>query len=252
MIKTKVGGVSGDNIFIRGYELLDLLDEHDFVEVLFLQLTGALPTAPARRMMNVLLISGSDHGITPSAIAARLTLHGAPEALQGALAAGLLGAGSRLVGTIETCATLLKSTISTKAAWTEADLSEAAAKVVHQYRAAKSPIPGLGHNIHPTMDPRTARILEIAKECGYFGNHCMLAMALAEQASNILGRPLPLNAPGAKAGIILDMGLAPAFGKAATLVGRAGGILAHLIEEQQEPIGPAIWDLVRNAAESEN
>lgn len=252
MLITKVGGVSGDSILIRGHELLDLLDKHDFAEVLYLQLTGSFPDASARRMMNVLLISGSDHGMTPSAIAARLTLYGAPEALQGALASGLLGAGSRLVGTIETSAALLSTTIASRASWSKAEIDEAAERLVTQYRATKKSIPGLGHSIHTTMDPRTARILDIAKECGFFGNHCILAMALSEQASRLMGRALPLNAPGAKAGIVLDMGLTPAFGKAVTLVGRAGGVLAHLLEEQQEPIGDAIWDLVRKAVASEN
>ena len=248
-LKTSIGNVAGDDIFIRGHNLLDLLDRYDYTEVLYLLLAGKLPDANAKRMMNILLVSAADHGMTPGAVAARLTLHGAPEGLQGALASGLLGAGTRYVGAIELSATLLQTTIAARTDWTPAEIDQAAGRVVADYRARKKSIPGLGHPFHTTIDPRTARILDAARQCGFFSTHCQLAMALSVHAAAALGRPLPLNAQGAKAGIVLDMGLTPAFAKAVTLVGRCGGLLAHLLEEQVQPMSGPLWELIRDAAQ---
>lgn len=250
-LTTKIGSVSGDDIFVRGHNLLDVLDKHDFTEILYLVLVGRLPDSNARRMMNILLVSAVDHGLTPGSVAARLTLLGAPEGLQGALAAGLLGAGSRYVGAIELAATLLGKTIDERPDWAPDQIDEAAKRIVADHRARKKSVPGIGHPFHKSIDPRTARMLDVARECGFFSKHCMLAMAVSEQATAAFGRALPLNAQGAKAGIVLDMGLTPAFAKAVTLVGRCGGLLAHLLEEQEQPMSGALWELVRNASEPE-
>jgi citrate synthase len=250
-LTTNIGSVSGDDIFIRGHNLLNLLGTHDFTEILYLVLVGSMPDSNAKRMMNILLVSAVDHGMTPGSTAARLTLLGAPEGMQGALAAGLLGAGSRYVGAIELAATLLGRTIAERPDWTSDEIEEAAKRIATDHRARKKSIPGVGHPFHKSIDPRTARMLDVARECGFFSKHCMLAMALSTQASSAFGRPLPLNAQGAKAGIVLDMGLTPAFAKAVTLVGRCGGLLAHLLEEQEQPMGGALWELVREASEPE-
>jgi len=250
-LTTKIGSVDGDDIFVRGHNLLDVLDRYDFTEILYLVLVGGLPDKNAKRMMNILLVSAVDHGMTPGAVAARLTLLGAPEGLQAALGAGLLGAGSRYVGAIELAATLLGKTIAERSDWAPDRFEEAAKRIVTDHRARKKSIPGFGHPFHKSIDPRTARMLDVARECGFFSKHCMLAMALSAQASDVFGRPLPLNAQGAKAGIVLDMGLTPAFAKAVTLVGRCGGLLAHLLEEQEQPMSGAIWELIRKASEPE-
>src|SRR4051812_20067748 len=186
-LTTKIGSANGDDIFVRGHNLLDLLDRHDFTEILYLVLVGSLPDSNAKRMMNILLVSAVDHGITPGAIAARLTLLGAPEGLQGALAAGLLGAGTRYVGAIELTATLLGKTIAERSAWAPDEIEEAAKGIAADYRAMKKSIPGIGHPFHKSIDPRTARMLDVARECGFFSKHCMLAMALSAQASNAFG-----------------------------------------------------------------
>ena len=246
MIRSDIGGGDANRITIRGYDLADeLIDRHDFVDVTCLEILGHFPSAPMRRMVNALLVASSDHGLTPSAIAARLTLHGAPESLQGAVAAGLLGAGSRYLGTAETAAEMLR-TASAGAA--TASVMETAARLVEDRRAARVSIPGVGHPIHTEADPRSETLLAVAADCGFAGRHVALARAVALTASEVVGRALPLNAAGASAAIILDMGLPPTFAKAIALIGRTAGLLAHLLEEQRSPIAQSVWDGVEAQA----
>ncbi|VCU68381.1 Citrate synthase 2 [Pigmentiphaga humi] len=248
MIRSKVCTLDGDDIYIRGHDLLDLTEERDYVDVFCLQAFGEFPSPPMKRMVNALLVSVADHGLTPSVMAARFTLYGSPEAMQGAVAAGLLGGGDRLLGTISTAAEMLQAAARGLEEWTDDDIAHAAAKLVTQYRESKKRIPGIGHMIHVNGDPRSTRMFNIAKSCGYYGNYCKLAIAVAEEASRQTGRFMPLNAPGAKAGIILDMGLPPSAGRAFNLLGRTGGLLAHVLEEQQEPIAADAWKMLRDAA----
>lgn len=246
MIRSDIGGGDASRITIRGHDLVDdLIDRHDFVDVICLELLGQFPPPPMRRMVNALLVASSDHGLTPSVIAARLTLHGAPESLQGAVAAGLLGAGSRYLGTAETAAELFAATLADSPS---IEPERAAADLVAARRAARLAIPGIGHPLHSDTDPRTEKLLAVAAACGFAGRYVALARAIAATASEVLGRTLPLNAAGASAAIILDMNLPPSFAKVIALIGRTGGLLAHLLEEQRLPIAQSIWDEVEAQA----
>ena len=245
MSLSQIGSGDADNIKIRGHDLVhDLMGKHDFTEMVGLMLTGTFPDPPFKRMLDMFLLSAADHGLTPSAMSARLTLHGAPESVQGALAAGLLGAGSRYLGVIEHSARFLRDALPDAADKTPEALLESARDIVKQARAERRTIPGIGHPIHVEADPRCERMFEIARENGYFGNYCLLAQAIATAASEALGRKLPLNATGAKGAIALDMGLTPTQAKALTLIGRSNGLLAHIIEEQERPVAQTIWDEV--------
>lgn len=248
MIRSDIGGGDPDRITVRGHDLVDeLIDRHDFIDVVCLELSGRFPSPPMRRMVNALLVSSSDHGLTPSVIAARLTLHGAPESLQGAVAAGLLGAGSRYLGTAETAAEMFGAALAQAPA---EDIATVARDLVASRRAAGQPVAGIGHPIHAEADPRTEKLLAVAAACGFAGRHVALARAVTQAAGEMLGRPLPLNAAGASAAIILDMDLPPSFAKALALIGRTGGLLAHLIEEQAAPIAQSVWDTVEAQAAS--
>lgn len=244
MFQSNIGGGDADHITIRGYDLVDdLIDQRDFIDVLCLTVLGRFPDANQRRMINMFLVTAADHGLTPSALAARLTLHGAPEAMQGALAAGLLGAGTRFLGVIEYSARFLRDALPQQETWTDEQLRAAAEDCVEKNRAAKRKIPGLGHPIHVDGDPRCEKMFEIARDCGYYGTYCRFAVELASAASRATGRKIPLNATGAKGAITLDMGLTPEQGKALTLIGRTAGLMAHIIEEQRHPLGQEIWDM---------
>lgn len=254
MRKSYIGGGDADHIQVRGYDLVnDLLDKHDFVDVLCLAILGTFPDERLRRVINNSLISSIDHGLTPSAIATRLTLHGAPESLQGAVAAGILGAGSRFLGTVEVAANFLQSALSELPDInnaTDEDLKNLADKTLHRARTEKRKIPGIGHPIHINGDPRTLRAIEVARSEGYFGVYFRFALILAEVAGQVIGKPMPLNATGSKAAALLDMGLSPEFGKAMTLIGRTAGLIAHAFEERERPIGQDVWNMVAQASET--
>ena len=246
VIRSDIGGGNADRITIRGHDLVeDLIDRHDFVDVVCLELLGRFPEPSMRRMVNALLVASSDHGLTPSVIAARLTLHGAPESLQGAVAAGLLGAGSRYLGTAETAAEVFKTAL---AGFPDLAPERAAADLVAARHAARQPIPGIGHPIHADVDPRTEKLLSVAAACGFAGRHVALARAVANIASERFSRKMPLNAAGASAAVILDMNMPPSFAKALALIGRTAGLLAHLLEEQERPIAQSVWEEVEARA----
>ena len=253
MLKSYIGSGDADHIRIRGHDLVDdLLDKHDFVDVLCLAILGHFPDERLRRMINNSLVASIDHGLTPSALATRLTLHGAPESMQGAVAAGLLGAGSRFLGTVEVSARFLQEALRDlehPESLTDEQLGTVADAVVERCRREKRKIPGLGHPIHVNGDPRTERSLREARQEGYFGVHCRFALQLAASLSRAAGRPMPLNATGCKGAVLLDLGLTPEFGKGLTLIGRVAGLVAHVIEERDRPVGQDLWDMAAAASE---
>lgn len=243
MFNSQIGGGDAHSISVRGHDLVNDLFNRDFIDVLALELLGQFPTPELKRMLNLFLVSATDHGLTPSALSARLTLHGAPESMQGALAAGLLGAGSRFLGVIEYSARFLRDALPQQDSYTDDELRHFAEECVKVNKAAKCKIPGVGHPIHVDGDPRCERMFEIARDCGFYGNYSRFAVALAAAAARQSGRKIPLNATGAKGAIVLDMGLTPELGKALTMIGRSVGLMAHIIEEQQNPIGQKVWDM---------
>jgi len=245
MFKSSIGGGDADHITIRGYDLVDdLIDKRDFVDVLCLTVLGRFPDGNERRMLNMFLVTAADHGLTPSAMATRLTLHGAPESMQGAVAAGLLGAGSRYLGVVEYAARFLGQAVADFGGPDDDEPARDAhaRRIVAREREAHRRIPGIGHPIHVDGDPRCKKILAVAADCGYYGKHCRYVLALAAAATREFGKPVPLNATGAKAAVLLDMGLSPEFGKGLTLIGRVAGLIAHIIEEREQPISQALWD----------
>ncbi|MBU7573699.1 MAG: citryl-CoA lyase [Hydrogenophaga sp.] len=248
MFDSQIGGGDAHSILVRGHDLVNDLFNRDFIDVLALELLGEFPSPPLKRMLNLFLVSATDHGLTPSALSSRLTLHGAPEAMQGALAAGLLGAGSRFLGVIEYSARFLRDALPPKDSYTDEELRACAEECVRANKAAKRKIPGVGHPIHVDGDPRCERMFEIARECGYYGVYSRFAVELAAAAARQSGRKIPLNATGAKGAIVLDMGLTPELGKALTMIGRTVGLMAHIIEEQKNPIAQKVWDMASGHA----
>ncbi|MBH1964987.1 MAG: citryl-CoA lyase [Comamonadaceae bacterium] len=249
MFQSQIGGGDAHSILIRGHDLVNELFNRDFIDVLALELLGEFPSPSLKRMLNLFLVSATDHGLTPSALSARLTLHGAPESMQGALAAGLLGAGTRFLGVIEYAARFLRDALPKQESYTDAELRQYAEDCVKANKAAKRKIPGVGHPIHVDGDPRCEKMFEIARECGYYGHYSRFAVELAAATARLSGRKVPLNATGAKGAIALDMGLTPELAKALTMIGRSAGLMAHIIEEQRNPIGQKVWDMASGNAE---
>lgn len=245
-IKTEIGFTTPDEITVRGLNLSkDIMGKLDFVETLYLVTYNEVPTPELKNMLNSVLVTACDHGLTPSAISARLTYLGAPESLQGAVAAGLLGAGNNFLGTVQNvCETLTREAVGLDAAPSDEELSHYAMEVVHRHRSEKRLIPGLGHPIHINGDPRIPALIAISRTNGYFDKHWRLALALSAAMGTVTGRKLPLNGAGACGAMLAAMQLDPLFGRGLMLVGRAAGLVAHVLEERNFPTGQEIWDLV--------
>ena len=235
-LRSTLGRSTPDRIFVREHDLAaELIGRVSLGDFAFLELMGRLPDQRESLMFNALAVTLVEHGLTPSTIAARLTWYGAPEALQAAVAAGLLGMGDRFGGSIEQAARTLQEVPS------RGDLRATAQAIVEDHRKRNAVIPGLGHPVHKPEDPRTVRLFALAEENGFSGRHVALMQLIADAASRAYGRNLPVNATGAIAAIATEMGLSWRICRGLAVMARAIGVVAHLQEEMDEPIAGEIW-----------
>jgi citrate synthase len=195
---------------------------------------GDLPTAAQRRILDATLVAIAEHGLVPSVTVSRMTLAAAPEALQGAVAAGILGCGSVILGSADGAARLF-TTILARAA--NEPLEEAARAVLGEMRAARQLVPGYGHPLHKKHDPRVTRLLAVAMEAGTAGRHVEVASMVERLVPQILSKPLAMNVSGAIAAVLLDAGYPLLAIKGVPILARTASLIAHLLEEQQRPIG---------------
>ena len=227
---------NAETILVRGRDLVrELVGTLGFTEHFWLLVTGVLPSPAQRRVLDATLVAIAEHGLVPSVQASRLTLAAAPEALQGAVAAGILGCGSVVFGSSESAGRFFDAIKARAAAETSLEL--AATAVVREYRAAKLAIPGYGHPLHSGGDPRASRLLEVAAETGIAGRYVEIARLVERLLPGVISRPLPLNVSGAIPAVLLDAGWPLAALKGVPLLARTAGLIAHLVEEQQRSIG---------------
>jgi citrate synthase len=225
-----------DRVEVRGRDLTgDLMGRLSFTEYFHLLLTGDEPTDDQRYFLDLLLVAIAEHGMMPTNVAARMTLAADPGSLQGAVAAGILGCGPVILGTSELCARLLEDAQARVAAG--ADPARAGADLAAEIRAAGGKLPGFGHPVHRPLDPRAERILELADERGVSGPHVALARHVRDGAAQAWGRPLTMNVAMPIAAVMLDLGFPSAAVKAVPILARTAGLLAHLAEEREQPIG---------------
>ncbi len=221
-------------------------------ELAYLLVTRREPTAGERRVVDAVLVSLADHGLTPSALAARLTYTGAPEAIQGAVAAGLLGAGSVFLGPTGDTAFFLADALAAGAndGTDDASLRRVAESAVEERRRAGQRVPGLGHPVHRAEDPRVPRLYALAAEEGVLGPHLRLLEHVAEAHEQVSGRSLPINGAGAAGAALVDVGIPPRSVRGFALIARTAGLVAHLAEEAEHPIGrPLADDVERRGGE---
>jgi citrate synthase len=213
-----------DRVEVRGRDLTnELMGSVTFTEYFHLLITGHEPTDEQRYFLDLLLVAIAEHGMMPTNVAARMTLAADPGALQGAVAAGILGAGPVVLGTSEECARLL-----------ERDDPVAEVRAI---RAAGGKVPGFGHPVHKPLDPRAERILELADERGVSGRHVALARQVRDAVAEQWGRPLTMNVAMPIAAVMLDLGFPASVVKAVPILARTAGLLAHLAEEREQPLG---------------
>jgi citrate synthase len=225
-----------DRVEVRGRDLCgDLMGRLSFTEYFHLLLTGREPTDDQRFFLDLLLVAIAEHGMMPTNVAARMTLSADPDSLQGAVAAGILGCGPVILGTAEECARLLEQAQEQVAAGAEPE--SVAAELARGVRASGGKLPGFGHPVHRPLDPRAERILELSDERGASGPHVLLARRLRDAAAEAWGKPLTMNVSLPIAAVMLDLGFPAAAVKTVPILARTGGLLAHLAEERENPIG---------------
>jgi citrate synthase len=232
-----------DRVEVRGRDLAsELMGEITFTEYFHLLLTGDDATAEQRYFLDVLLVAIAEHGMMPTNVAARMTLSADPESLQGAVAAGILGAGPVVLGTSQECARLLAAT---------RERGAEPRAVVRELSEAGGKVPGFGHPVHRPVDPRAERILQLADERGVSGPHVALARAFADAVAEERGGPLTMNVAMPIAAVMLDLGFSPDVVKAVPILARTAGLLAHLAEEQERPLGFYLAGKAEEAVEYE-
>jgi citrate synthase len=233
-----------DRVEVRGRDLTgDLMGSLSFSEYFHLLLTGREPTEDQRYFLDLLLVAIAEHGMMPTNVAARMTLAADPGSLQGAVAAGILGCGPVILGTSEECARLLE----------EAQLrGREPAEIAKEVHAAGGKLPGFGHPVHRPVDPRAERILELADERGVSGRHVELARRFRDAVAETWGKPLTMNVSMPIAAVMLDLGFPTTAVKAVPILARTAGLLAHLAEEQQQPIGFLMAGAAEEAVEYED
>jgi citrate synthase len=229
-LETSVGTSDADSITVMGRDLAnDLMGRATLTELAFLVVRRRMPSPEETRLLDAVLVSLADHGLTPTVLAARLTHTGAPESLQGAVAAGLLGAGSVFLGVVEDTVRFL-----------DAIGDDVEGGVARELEAGRR-IPGLGHPVHKVQDPRTPRIYEIAEENGLMGTYLTRLRAVSAAHGSQTGRELPVNGAGVAGAALADLGLPAALLRGFALLARTAGLLGHLAEEMQSPIGMRLY-----------
>lgn len=224
-----------ETITIRGKDLCgDLIGKTDFTSYFWFLVTGQEPNDNQRFFANAVLTAIAEHGLVPSVVATRMTYAAAPEAFQGAVAAGLLGCGSVVLGSAEAAGRFL---VATHEDARDGDLAAAATRAIKAVRAEKKAVPGFGHPLHEKGDPRANLLLALAAERGIVGRNIETLYAVRDALPSALGRALPINVNGAIPAVMLDVGFPLAALKGVSLLARTASLIAHLQEESERPIG---------------
>ena len=237
--RTGLGASDADHIWLLGHDLADdLLGKITFGELAYWMVTKRRPTDGQRVLFEAVLVALADHGFTPTAISARVTYLSAPDSLQGAIASGLLGGGSRFLGVTEDSANFLHDVIDglDTIPTDDAGWDEVARTVVADTKAAGKFVPGLGHPVHKQGDPRTPRLFELAREHDVYGDHLALFAAIGRVAEEVLGRHLPLNGAGVCGAVLADIDFPLGVARGAAILARCAGLLGQLAEEIEDPI----------------
>ncbi|MGG5820698.1 citryl-CoA lyase [Falsiroseomonas sp. HW251] len=236
---TNIAGSDASSIRFQGHDLVEeLIGKHSFTEVFFLLTCGRLPNATETRVLDACLVTLMDHGWTPTSLIARLAYDSAPSQVQIGISAGLLAVGDVFAGTMDGCAKLLAEGIG------QADQDAWCRDVVQAHRTLKKPMPGFGHPFHKPDDPRPPRLFKVAAEAGVKGDYVALLQRLGRAVDAGYGRHLTINATGALAALLLEIGMPLAIMRGVSVVSRSAGLAAHIAEEQRSPTARQIWKMV--------
>ncbi|MCB9598333.1 MAG: citryl-CoA lyase [Sandaracinaceae bacterium] len=244
---TRICHSTADDVFVRGRSLTEeLIGRVSFTEMIYLQILGRMPTPGQTAMLDACLVTLVEHGLTPTAITTRMTYTSAPESIQGAVAAGLASVGSLFVGTVEGCALLLARMVQSE------DGEAEAVAIVREHRDRGARVPGFGHPIHRPDDPRTPRLLAVAREHGVAGAHVDALETLSAVVDRERGKHLTINATGAIAATLADCDVPAEILRGIALISRCAGLVGHVREEQLHPAMNALWEAAEAAVPFEH
>ncbi len=233
---TAIGTSDTDSITVRGHDLVhDLVGQRSFTEMLYFLIVHRFPSPGQTRVLDACLVTLMEHGWTPSSIITRLTADSVPNQVQVAIAAGLLAVGDVFAGTMDGCARILAEGVD------RPDLAAYCTEVVGRHRATKTPMPGFGHPFHKPDDPRPPRLFQIAAEEGLSGRYIALLLRMATELDTVMGRHLTINATGAIAACLLEIGIPTSIMRGIAVVSRAGGLTGHIVEEIETHAAREIW-----------
>ena len=239
---TSIATHTNEDIFIRDRSLCrELIGKLSFTEMTMFQMLGQVPTPAQAALVDACLVTLMEHGMTPSAQAARLAYSSAREAMQGAVAAGLACVGSTFVGTMEGAAALISRMLDSD------DLKAEATRIAEEHRAERKPLPGFGHHMHKPDDPRSIRLFELAREHGTAGAHQEALQTLSGAVDAVYGKHITINATGAVAAVLGDCGVPAEIMRGFALISRCAGLVGHIREEQVKPAMRVIWESAEHA-----
>jgi citrate synthase len=234
---TAIARSTREDVFVRGKSLCrELIGKLTFTEMMFFQVLGRVPSPGETRVVDACLVTLLEHGLTPSALATRLVYSSSSEAVQPAIAAGLLAVGNRFVGTMDGCGTLLERLVAAP------DVHEEARRIAAEHKASGTALPGFGHPQHKPDDPRSIRLFEVAREAGVAGKYVRALEALARAVDETFGKHVTINATGAVAALLGDCGVPREILRGFAVVARCAGLVGHVREEQTKPAMRAIWE----------
>lgn len=247
-VKSDIAWATPTKVVIHGLDLCDeIVGKLDFGQMTFLQIFARMPRDAAElRMFNAMMVILVEHGITPSSLATRMTYCGAPEAVQAAVAAGLLGLGSVFVGSLDNAARMLQEAIPDKSK--PGDIKVLARGIVDAFRARKEIIPGVGHPFHKPIDPRTRALFKVARETGFYGPYAELMTEIGAEAERQTKRVLPVNVTAAMAAVASQMGIPWKVCRGLAVAARSVGLVGHILEEMRQPMADELYMRIEHEA----
>lgn len=230
LYRTAIAKASTHDVMIRGYSLTDLIGEISLPGMLSLLVKGELPSTTEEKMLDAILVACAEHGVRPPSIQAARQIASGGVQFQACVAGGILAIGDSHGGAVEN---IMEIFIEAKIKMREQGITarDMAEEILTDAKAQKKRVPGYGHPTHPE-DPRTVKLMHIAKNLGIYGGMCELAETMAGLTAQISGKALPLNVDGAVGAIAAEMGFPAEIGKGLFLLGRVFGISAHVLEEK--------------------
>jgi len=242
---TAITDIGENKIHLRGYPIEKLMGKASFAQVAYLAIFGELPDEKTGKIIDAIIVSSVDHGVTPPSILSSLVVASTGASLSASIAAGIMSINRFHGGAIENCMKMVKETVARQEEQgTTAE--ECAENLITVYRAAKKTLFGYGHRVH-SRDPRTVRLLELAQELGFYGKYVQMAMTIEKEIPKVVGRELPLNVDGAIGAVLCELDVPPELANAFFILSRTAGIIAHVHEERtrQRPmrkINPGAWE----------